>query len=270
MRITIYQPRYFPQLHYFNRILNSDVFVILDSAQYTKSLVHVTPNHRERHPSFQSDTPIKFAGGQYVLTVPVRHDGLKAINQTAVDYANTWPGKHAATIRTAYAKAGQFPCVFPSLETVIKRQYQTLADLNIASILWALSRLLDCTDSRTEPSLRSINRMVAKNRKFRLKKIIRDQLTGAFRPPGTSKGTEWTIAICQAMKATEYVYGGTAKEGYMDMEAYKKNGIRPIQQNWSCPRYPQLYTEKVGYLPNLSIIDLLMNVDAQTAISILT
>ena len=40
MRVTIYQPQYFPRLHYFNRILNADTFVVLDSAQYTKSLVH--------------------------------------------------------------------------------------------------------------------------------------------------------------------------------------------------------------------------------------
>jgi hypothetical protein len=268
MRITIYQPRYFPQLHYFNRILNSDVFIILDSAQYTKSLVHLTPSGKERHTSYQSDTLIKFPGGTYILTVPVKHDGLKSINETAIDYSSTWPGKHIATIRTAYGKASGFNRVFPGLDLLIRNRYKNLADLNIASICWALSILLDAPNITL--SLDTVNKMLAKYPRVRLKKILRDAQSGVTRPNGISKGTEWTIAICQAMKATEYVYGGTAKEGYMDMEAYKKNGIRPIQQNWLCPRYTQLYTDKVGYLPNLSIIDLLMNVDAQTAIRILT
>jgi hypothetical protein len=34
--LAAYQSRYIPQLHYFNRIISSDVFVILDDVQYSR------------------------------------------------------------------------------------------------------------------------------------------------------------------------------------------------------------------------------------------
>jgi hypothetical protein len=268
MRVTIYQPQYFPRLHYFNRILDADIFVILASAQYTKGLVHITQAGKERHSSYQSDTPIKTAQGIYSLTVPIKHNGYLPINHTEIDNLQPWKQKHLLTLTTNYKKAAQFNEIFPSIEYILKQQYTFLADLTIASILWGLYVLLDPYPTNETVSLEEINILLQKNTSFRLKKIIIDTEIGVKRPEGSQKGTEWTTAICQALHATEYFHGGTAQASYMDEVYYANHGITLIEQKWQCPPYDQLF-HKEGFFANLSIIDLLMNVLPDTARTIL-
>ena len=48
----------------------------------------------------------------------------------------------------------------------------------------------------------------------------------------------------------------------------RKNGIKITVQDWHCPPYPQQFN-KLGFIPDLSIIDLFMNVSPQNAAKIL-
>lgn len=269
MTISIYQPRYFPQLHYFNRAINSDIFVILDSAQYTKALVHNINGAKERHKSFQSDTVIKFPEGSHFLTVSVKHDGLLPINQTKLDYSSDWARKHAATINTAYRKSQEHSSIFPQIEKLLKINHETLGELNIKTILWGLSCLLGLDLKPEELSVENLNHYL-KNSPFKLKKIILGSDLGVERPEGIQKGTEWTVAICKKLGATEYLHGETAKNGYMNEEYYKKNNINLVTQQWKCKEYPQQFNEKSGFISNLSILDLLLNVDREKALEIIT
>lgn len=266
-RVAIYQPRYFPQLHYFNRLLSSDIFVILDSAQYTRSLVHFSEDGRHRYPSYQTDTPIKLPDGEYLLTVPVKHDGRLPINQTGIDYSHRWIHKHLATLRHAYGRADCFEIVFPQIRELLLQPYDSLAQLNTATIIWSLAQLSGFRI--TSLTLEDLNNCLAETDYIRLKKVLTDQQTGVTRPAGEKKGTEWTAAICQALGATEYYHGGTAQTGYMEIDYYQRLGIRPVVQNWRCPEYPQQFSDRIGFKPNLSIVDLLMNVNPKQALPIL-
>ncbi len=268
MRVAIYQPRYFPQLHYFNRALDSDVFVILDNAQYTKALVHVSEKGKERYKSFQSDTIIKLSNGIYYLTVPVKHNGLQPICDTEVDYSSNWPNSHIGTIASAYGKSANFSSVFPEIKKLLQKKYKTLGDLNLSSFLFGMSEILNLKFDDEEYSIDKINSAL-ENSTFRLKKIILGSELGVPRPEGNQKGTEWTVDICKKLGANEYVHGGTALAGYMDEEFYSKNGISLVKQDWKCKEYAQQFNDKVGFLPNLSIIDLLLNIPAKEAAEIL-
>lgn len=258
MLLTIYQPQYFPRLHYFARICASDVFVILDSAQYTKSLVHLTQKGRERRKSYQSDTPIKYPQGEYFLTVPIKHDGLLPINKTQIDYSHKWVPKHLSTIKTFYSKAKNFENLFPQIKEVLTQKYDNLAELNIKIIIWALSSIFGLDFKVKDLTLENLNKNLEKG-DLRLKKVIKDSQTGVRRPYGLQKGTEWTIAILKSQEASKYYYGGTALLGYMDIEAYKKAGITPLKQEWVCREYSQQFSDRVSFISNLSIIDLLFN-----------
>ncbi len=267
MRVAIYQPRYFPQLHYFNRALDSDIFVILDNAQYTKALAHVSEKGKERHKSFQSDTVIKLPTGIKYLTVPIKHNGLQPICEVEVDYSSNWPLSHVGTIASAYGKSANFSTVFPEIKKLLQEKYKTLGDLNIASFLFGMSQILDLKLDAEGYSIDRINGAL-ENSAFRLKKIILSSQLGVPRPEGNQKGTEWTVAICKKLGAKEYVHGGTAQAGYMDEEFYSKNGISLVKQDWKCKEYPQQFNDKVEFSPNLSIIDLLLNVTNQEAAEI--
>lgn len=268
MRVAIYQPRYFPQLHYFNRAINSDVFVILDSAQYTKALVHNVNGKKERHKSYQSDTVLKLPEGRHYLTVSVKHDGLLPINQTALDYSSDWARRHIATIGSAYRKSSSFAQVFPDIEQLLKKNYQTLGELNTKTFLWGLSRLMGLKIDIDDLSVETINAHL-QDSPFRLKKIVLGSKLGVERPQGAQKGTEWTVAICKKLGASEYVHGQTAQNGYMDEEYYKKNNIKLVTQDWKCKEYEQQFNDRAGFIPNLSIIDLLLNVSEKEAVEII-
>ncbi len=269
MRISIYQPRYFPQLHYFNRAITSDVFVILDSAQYTKALVHTVNGNKERHKSFQSDTVIKFPEGSHFLTVSVKHGGLLPISQTKLDYSSDWTRKHTATISTAYRKSPSFSSVFPQIEKLLKKKYQTLGELNVKTFLWGLSHIMGLNLDPSELNVEIINKYL-ENSNFRLKKIVLGSELGVQRPEGFQKGTEWTVEICKKLGATQYLHGETAQNGYMDESYYKNNGIGLVTQDWTCREYDQQFTDKTGFVSNLSIIDLLLNVNREKALEIIT
>lgn len=261
MRVTIYQPRYFPQLHYFNRMVSADVFVFLDNAQYTKSLRQQTSNGQKRTTSFQSDTPIKLPSGRYLLTIPVHHNGYQALNKTKIDYQQHWPTKHLSVIKNSYQKSAEFAEIYQQLKDLFLAEYLSLASLNCITTLWALSYLLEFPTEVSFLTPENINILLAKQQMIRLKKILFASHLPVPRPDGMQKGTEWTTAICEYIGADEYMHGGTAKENYMDLEYYTAHHITPVQQQWTCTPYQQQFEKITPFIPNLSIIDMLANVD---------
>lgn len=261
MRISIYQPRYFPQLHYFNRMIDSDVFVLLDTAQYTKSLTQAVDGVKKREHSYQSDTPLKSPQGIILLTVPVRHDSYQMINRVRIDYSQPWQKKHLSVLRNAYGRTENFRRLYPFIEQLLSFRYKTLADLNRTTLLWPLSYLLGKPLDPRDCTVGAINRLLREKLPgFRLRQVIPNSLLGVERPEGLHRGTEWTVAICDRLQATEYFHGATALSAYMDPDLYRAHGITTVLQQWHCVPYPQATLPLTAFAPNLSILDLLLNV----------
>ena len=263
MRIAIYQPRYFPQLHYFNRALTSDVFVLLDSAQYTKSLVHSINGKNIRYKSYQADTPIKSPDGVHLLTIPLK-DHMLPLSETKIEYSSPWPRKHIATIKSFYGGSPYGDQIVENIRALLSERYDSLGALNSKTFLWGITKILGGEIPVEKMTIETVNRHLARS-SFKLKRIVTVSDVGVERPSGIHKGTEWTIRICKALGATEYLHGRTAQFGYMDESQYKKNGISLLTQDWQRPSYRQKYTEKSPFISNLSIIDLLCNVHTEEA-----
>lgn len=262
MRVAIYQPRYFPQLHYFNRIVDSHTFVILDCAQYTKSLSQETTDGKKRTTSYQSDTPIKLSQGTFLLTIPIKHDGYRALHDTHVDYSHKWHTKHLAIIKSAYKKSPYFSNMYEEIAILLSKEYSSLAALNITTILWGLYKLFDLPFLET-PTVKTLNTYLHQS-SYLLQNVIIGHDIGIPRPEGLQKGTEWTTAICKKLGATEYLHGKTAQTNYMNLDYYHQHGIQPVAQDWVCSVYPQQFST-YPFIPNLSILDLFFNVDTQQA-----
>ncbi len=259
IRLSGYQPQYFPRLHYYNRVLNSDVFELSDYVQFVKKHDFPTPEGgRERGKSFQAHTLIKLNQGAHFLSIPVNDSTSLPINQTQIDYHSNWTYKHLESIKTGYSKSLNFRKYFKELEEILQRKYKTLSDLNIQTFLWGLLRLL--TEDPLEInhlSAQTANDYLASFNRFRLKSIfIASQ--SAVAAPEKGKANEWIIALCKYANASEYFHGGTSSSSYMDEASFKKSGIKTVIQNWHCLPYTQQY-QKAGFSPNLSIIDLIMN-----------
>lgn len=117
MIVAIHQPHYLPWLRYIDKIARSDVFVLLDDAQYTKN-------------GWQNRNKIKSAQGWMYLTVPVYDAFGKPINEVRINTQERWRRKHWMALRTNYAAAPFFRRYSDLFEEVYRQEWETLVDLN--------------------------------------------------------------------------------------------------------------------------------------------
>lgn len=271
MRLSGYQPQYFPRLHYVARILRSDIFTISDYVQFVRAHRYPTADGgHERGKSYQADTPVKSSREVQFLTVPVQHGGLLPMNKTAIAYEKRWQEKHLKGIQMNYGSAKNFAVLFPQLTELLLKRYAHLAQLNIATILWALGWVLGMGQLPLEGvTLASINERLERHEAFPLRQIVLKSET-PIAPPGRGRdATDWIIETCRMFGTDEYYCGGTATTAYIDAARFRAAGIRLTQQQWICQPYTQQFP-KLGFIPNLSILDLLMNEDPERARAILS
>lgn len=260
MRLSGYQPQYFPRLHYLHRALDSDIFEISDYLQFVRKHAYPLPDgSTKRGKSFQAHSPIKLSQGLFHLSVPT-HDELAPINQTQIASSEDWARKHLMSIQTGYSRAPYFRNMYSELEAILKKKYQSLSDLSIKTILWGLHHLVSDEPADVEDlSVESVNDLLSKPHPFRLKKVLLASTT-PLPPPAKGGANDWIIAFCHHVGADEYYYGGISHAAYMDPEKFAATGIRTTVQDWRCPPYRQQYMDH-GFLPNLSVIDLVMHED---------
>src|SRR4029079_1484107 len=70
--------------------------------------------------------------------------------------------------------------------------------------------------------------------------------------------SELVLNICKAVGASRY-YSGRAGSTYLDADAFRREGIEILAQEFEHPVYEQLFTRDQGFVPNLSAVDLLFN-----------
>ena len=130
MIFSIHQPHYLPWLGYFNKILNSDLFIILDNVQFVK---------RE----YQNRNKIKTPNGAKWLTVPVITKGryFQKISEVEIDNSKNWRISHLDLIKQSYKSSPYFNYFFPKLKKNIEKKYNKLCDLNINMLKFYLEEL---------------------------------------------------------------------------------------------------------------------------------
>jgi WbqC-like protein family len=132
VKVAIHQPQYFPWPPYVHKVLSADIFVYLDSVQFSKNGV-------------QNRNQVKTAQGPLWLTIPVRNHLGQLLKDTRV----AEPGatrKHWKTIRASYARTPGFARWQTELQSLLDRDSEFLLAPAIDSTQWMLSKL----DVRTE------------------------------------------------------------------------------------------------------------------------
>lgn len=268
MRLCGYQPQYFPRLHYMNRVLQSEVFEISDYVQFVKKHAYILPDgSTKRGKSYQAHAIIKQVQGEQFLAVPTQGE-LLPINKTTIDYSRDWARDHLKSIEIAYSKAPNFEEFFPELESILKAKYDSIGALTLTTTLWGVARLMSYESLPLETfTVEKMNEFIKKNNPYRLQTIFLAS-ESSVPPPEKGKTNEWCIALCKYAGADEYIFGGTSHSAYMDLEKFHNAGIKTVLQDWQIKEYRQQYM-KAGFLPNLSVIDLVMNVPHNEAAAII-
>lgn len=123
--VAIYQPRYYPRLHYLARASQSDVFVLLDDVEFSRR-------------SRQHRAEISL-GSQQWLTIPVKHeDDDVLINEAEVDTSSRFGEKHYGTLQHKYGSDAEI--LEPFYQGVDDRETLRLVEITVPTLLEVFDR----------------------------------------------------------------------------------------------------------------------------------
>jgi hypothetical protein len=129
--LAVEQPRYLPDLEFFFKMKNADIFVLADSFQYSS---HSSINR----------TRIKTADEPRWLTVPVltKAKRQQTIAQTLIDRTRNWRRNHWRTIEVNYCMTPYFERHQSFLKTSFHRDWKQIVNLNVHFIKYFSQELL--------------------------------------------------------------------------------------------------------------------------------
>lgn len=178
---------------------------------------------------FQNRNKIKTKKGWIYLTVPVLAKFGDTLDKVLIDNKNRWKEIHLNSIITNYSPAKYFKNYIDFFKDIYKRPWERLNDINYEMLLYFLQEL-------------NIKTKIVKSHDLNLK----------------GEGTERLVNICKELNTSVYLTGDYAAGIYLEVELFKKNNIKVIYQEWKGITYNQLF-EDIGFIGDLSIIDLLFN-----------
>jgi hypothetical protein len=221
MIVAIHQPHFLPWLGYLDRMLQADLFILLDHVQFERR-------------NYQNRTRILVDGLVQWLTVPVQqHSQQERLIDKQIAYVTEkeskyWGNDHVRTLRHAYRGAPFLGNYAKSLTELLERRHTSLCELNVASLNFLCRSFAIDT-----PILRSSELSVSGQKS----KLI--------------------MNLCQAVGATHYLAGDGGSRNYLDRKAFSDGGIEVIWQNFRHPSYRQCGSSE--FAPGLSAVDLLLN-----------
>ena len=173
---------------------------------------------------------IKIASGKEIITIPViKKDRLNTlVNQIEISYEHRWIDKLLKSLELNYKKSINFESSFVFFENLFKEREKYLINLNLKIIYFVLKNLY-------------IRKKIIFSSDLKLNQQKADKI----------------LEICKQLKASEYITGEGSKE-YLDYNKFHKQNIKIRDNLFFKKKYKQQHGE---FIPNLSIIDFLFNVN---------
>lgn len=122
MIIAAHQPNYLPNLAFFSKMAEADLFVIITNLQF------------EKQEGWQQRHKIPGPNSDIWLTVPVIGSQNQLIKEVKINSQLPWQRKHAKTLETIYSKTKEKE-ILEKIINIYKKNWEKLVDLNIALIL---------------------------------------------------------------------------------------------------------------------------------------
>lgn len=201
MIVSINQPAYLPWLGYFDRIVRSDIHVVLDHVQFEKN-------------SFTNRNKIRTKEGSAWLTIPLSTKGkfgnLEIRNLEFASHGG-WERKHWASLRTNYIKAPFFGRYRAAYEQIYAGKPANFMPFVVAMLEQHLSDLGIAT-----------------------KMLFSSQI------PAIGHKSELVLSICKSLGASVYLSGSQGR-CYLDEKAFCDSGITLKYQDYIHPVYHQAW-----------------------------
>ncbi|MBU1627681.1 WbqC family protein [bacterium] len=164
------------------------------------------------------------------LTVPVYLKGhsKEKILDIKIDNTKQWKSRQQNLIRASYNKAPFFDKYFDPLKDILNKDWDFLVDLDIELINWIVKEL-------------GIQKKILYSHDLKL--------------DGT-RSTMRLISICKQLDSDTYLSGSRGRN-YIQEDIFKKEGVKLEYHDYDHPIYIQQFD---GFIPYMSIIDLLFNI----------
>ncbi len=214
MIISINQPAYLPWLGYFNRIVKSDLHIVLDHVQFEKN-------------SFTNRNKILLNQNPTWLTIPVltkgKSDNLR-INALNIDPKINWRRKHWLSIEQAYSKSPHWSEFGEELSKMYFSTSEILNDILRQSLKFFIQYL-------------EVTTPIEFSSDYNFKQTK----------------SELVLEICNKFKATKYISGPFGRD-YLELDKFKEANIEVIFDGYVHPVYPQHSNQFIPYLSCLDLI----------------
>lgn len=215
MKFAAHQPGYLPPIGFFQKMMRSDIFLVADDLQYTR-----TAN--------LSRTRVKNIDGASWLTVPVLSKGrpFQKISRVQIDNHENWRHKHFRTLEMNYQNAPYYYRYIDTLIEIYRKQGHYLSELNLTLL-----------------------------RMIKTELFLDAQLIKSSEMPYMKNINERLIAIMEKLGCRTYIVEDHYRQ-FVDIALFQKFNftVEFIQ-----PQPPVYYQQFGGFIPDLSIIDLLFN-----------
>ncbi len=215
MIVAIHQPNYMPYLKYFYKMAESDIFIFMDNAQYTRG-------------SWINRVKVKGIESSIWLTVPVKYNFGQNISKVEIVNQKKWARKHLKTLKSLYGNATHFMEFYPTIENILGKTWNSLADLNI-EIIESICKIL----------------------KINTRLVIGSE----FNCEGHT--TDLLVNMVKEIGGDTYLCG---KAAYQEDWKFAENDLKLIRQKYEHPVYRQLHGE---FIEGLSILDALFNIGSK-------
>jgi len=167
------------------------------------------------------------------ISVPVKK-GQKfiPINQVEIDNSISWKADNIGKIFSSYETAEFFHLYSKYLKNIFQKTWNMLFDINFETLKQTISWL-------------DLDIEIIKESELNISGTATDRL----------------VNICKSLGATEYISGFGGKN-YLNENLFTKNNINLKYHNYTPIDYPQHNSK--SFLPNMSILDLLVNVGSNS------
>jgi len=221
MKVAIHQPHFLPWLGYLDRMIQSDLFILLDHVQFERR-------------NYQNRTQIRIGDEARWLTVPVVQLSQKEkiidklVDNPPQPMARWWGPNHYQTLRFAYRKAPYFDRYGPAIKEILEARWHRLVYLDHEMLKFLLAAF-------------EIDTPIARSSDIPVE--------------GARSGL--LLNLCKAVGADTFLGGMGGSRHYLDAEAFAEAKVGVEWQQFVHPHYVQC--ESSTFIPGLTALDALFN-----------
>ena len=214
MIISINQPAYLPWLGYFDRIIKSDLHIILDNVQFEEN-------------SMTNRNKARTINGWTWLSIPLFTKGLfgnLVLKNVEIDNSQNWRKKHYGTLLSSYGKAAYFKEYRSWFSEFYDREWKIMGPLLEDSTNFLLQSLGINTPMRKASEIKA-----------------------------SGKKSDYILNLCKEVDATVYLSGPFGRD-YLELENFESAGIEVRFHDYEHPTYTQLHGEFMPYMSIVDLL----------------